>query len=191
MSSRRTGDALYGNIAGVPASDDRAWDMRPMSAGPHRRPTALEPLAPGMAGQARLDYQHKAVLDQVAPLYTCSAPADPGRRWSIASRPLRTTAPRMMFRWHAISCASRATDARLGKLIEDRQRGPWRDFLGDHQFGNHALPITRWSAADRRGCCLHHFEKLRQYGAGPSCQHPSPPPFLYPPPTLPPFPLFP
>lgn len=168
MSSRRTWDALSGNLASVPASDDRSWDLRPIEQLDHIGAQLLwNHWRQAWPAKVEMDSQHKAVLDQVA-LYTCSAPTtEPGLTLTDRFKAFAHNGPRMMFVARDFLRLIGQLTLDIGKLFRAPHRGPWRDFSGQlYQFGTTALPITALVGL-LIGVVLAYLtsQQLRQYGA--------------------------
>lgn len=167
MSSRRTWDALSSNLAGLPASDDRSWDLRPIEQLDHIGAQLLwNHWRQAWPANVEMDSQHKAVLDQVA-LYTCSAPTEPRLKPADRFKAFAHNGPRMMFVARDFLRLIGQLTLDIGKLIRAPHRGPWRDFSGQiYQFGTTALPITALVGL-LIGVVLAYLtsQQLRQYGA--------------------------
>lgn len=167
MSSRRTWDALSSNLAGVPANDDRLWDLRPIEQLDHIGAQLLwNHWHQAWPAKVEMDSQHKAVLDQVA-LYTCSAPAEPGLTLADRFKAFAHNGPRMMFVARDFLRLIGQLTLDIGRLVRAPHRGPWRDFSGQiYQFGTTALPITALVGL-LIGVVLAYLtsQQLRQYGA--------------------------
>jgi phospholipid/cholesterol/gamma-HCH transport system permease protein len=167
MSSRRTWDALSSNLAGLPASDDRSWDLRPIEQLDHIGAQLLwNHWRQAWPANVEMDSQHKAVLDQVA-LYTCSAPTEPRLKPADRFKAFAHNGPRMMFVARDFLRLIGQLTLDIGKLIRAPHRAPWRDFSGQiYQFGTTALPITALVGL-LIGVVLAYLtsQQLRQYGA--------------------------
>jgi phospholipid/cholesterol/gamma-HCH transport system permease protein len=166
MSSRRTWDALSSNLAGLPARDDRAWDLRPIEQLDHVGAQLLwNHWRQAWPAQLEMDSQHKAVLDQVA-LYTCSAPEEVGPTLAERFKAFAHNGPRMMFVARDFLGLIGQLTLDLGKLLRAPHRAPWRDFSGQlYHFGTTALPITALVGL-LIGVVLAYLtsQQLRQYG---------------------------
>jgi phospholipid/cholesterol/gamma-HCH transport system permease protein len=166
MSSRRSWEALSSNLAGLPASDDRAWDLRPIEQLDHVGAQLLwKHWRQAWPTQLEMDSQHKAVLDQVA-LYTCSAPEEVGPTLADRFKTFAHNGPRMMFVARDFLSLIGQLTLDLGKLLRAPHRAPWRDFSGQlYHFGTTALPITALVGL-LIGVVLAYLtsQQLRQYG---------------------------
>ena len=167
MSSAPAWAALSDSLKGVPAQDDRAWDLRPIDQLDHIGAQLLWNHW-GQAWPARLemDSQHKAVLDQVA-LYTCSAPVEAPVTLAQRFKAFAHNGARMMIVARDFLALIGQLTLDLGKLLRAPHRGPWRDFSGQiYQFGTTALPITALVGL-LIGVVLAYLtsQQLRQYGA--------------------------
>ncbi|WP_431274414.1 MlaE family ABC transporter permease [Variovorax ureilyticus] len=167
MSSRRTWDALSSNLAVVPPSDDRAWDLRPIEKLDHIGAQLLwDHWRQAWPARIEMDSQHKAVLDQVA-LYTCAAPAEAGPTLADRFKAFAHNGPRMMFVARDFLGLIGQLTLDIGKLLRAPHRAPWRDFSGQlYHFGATALPITALVGL-LIGVVLAYLtsQQLRQYGA--------------------------
>jgi len=166
MSSPRTWNALSDNLKGMPAKDDRAWDLRPIDQLDHIGAQLLwNHWRQAWPAQLEMDSQHKAVLDQVAQ-YTCSAPAEPGKTLSEHLRNFAHNGPRIMFVARDFLRLIGQLTLDIGTLLRAPHRGPWRDFSGHlYQFGATSLPITALVGL-LIGVVLAYLtsQQLRQYG---------------------------
>lgn len=167
MSSRRTWSALSQNLEGMPAKDDRGWDLRPIEQLDHIGAQLLwNHWRQAWPAQLEMDSQHKAVLDQVAQ-YTCRAPSEPAPTLADRFKALAHNGPRIMGVARDFLGLIGQLTLDLGKLIRAPHRGPWRDFSGQlYQFGATALPITALVGL-LIGVVLAYLtsQQLRQYGA--------------------------
>ncbi|SEB26559.1 ABC transporter permease [Variovorax sp. YR216] len=167
MSSRRAWEALSGNLAGVPPSDDRAWDLRPIEQLDHIGAQLLwNHWRHAWPARIEMDSQHKAVLDQVA-LYTCVAPAEAGPTLTDRFKAFAHNGPRMMFVARDFLGLIGQLTLDIGRLLRAPHRAPWRDFSGQiYHFGTTALPITALVGL-LIGVVLAYLtsQQLRQYGA--------------------------
>ena len=167
MSSPPTWNALSQSLKGVPAQDDRSWDLRPIEQLDHIGAQLLwNHWRQAWPARLEMDSQHKAVLDQVA-LYTCAAPIEPRTTMADHVRTFVHNGPRMMFVARDFLALIGQLVLDLGKLLRAPHRGPWRDFSGQiYQFGTTALPITALVGL-LIGVVLAYLtsQQLRQYGA--------------------------
>ncbi|SCK36278.1 phospholipid/cholesterol/gamma-HCH transport system permease protein [Variovorax sp. HW608] len=167
MSSRRAWDALSSNLAVVPPSDDRAWDLRSIETLDHIGAQLLwDHWRHAWPARIEMDSQHKAVLDQVA-LYTCVAPAEVGPTLADRFKAFAHNGPRMMFVARDFLGLIGQLTLDVGKLLRAPHRAPWRDFSGQvYHFGATALPITALVGL-LIGVVLAYLtsQQLRQYGA--------------------------
>ena len=167
ISSRRTWDALSSNLAVMPPSDDRAWDLRPIEKLDHIGAQLLwDHWRHAWPARIEMDSQHKAVLDQVA-LYTCVAPAEVGPTLADRFKAFAHNGPRMMFVARDFLGLIGQLTLDIGKLLRAPHRAPWRDFSGQiYHFGATALPITALVGL-LIGVVLAYLtsQQLRQYGA--------------------------
>ncbi|MBB3182353.1 ABC transporter permease [Variovorax sp. Sphag1AA] len=167
ISSRRTWEALSSNLDGVPPSEDRAWDLRPIEQLDHIGAQLLwNHWGHAWPARIEMDSQHKAVLDQVA-LYTCVAPAETWPTLADRFRAFAHNGPRMMFVARDFLGLIGQLTLDVGKLLRAPHRAPWRDFSGQiYHFGTTALPITALVGL-LIGVVLAYLtsQQLRQYGA--------------------------
>jgi phospholipid/cholesterol/gamma-HCH transport system permease protein len=167
MSSRRTWSALSQNLEGMPAKDDRGWDLRPIEQLDHIGAQLLwNHWRQAWPAQLEMDSQHKAVLDQVAQ-YTCRAPSEAAPTLADRFKALAHNGPRIMGVARDFLGLIGQLTLDIGKLIRAPHRGPWRDFSGQlYQFGATALPITALVGL-LIGVVLAYLtsQQLRQYGA--------------------------
>ncbi|MBO9652157.1 MAG: ABC transporter permease [Variovorax sp.] len=167
ISSRRTWEALSSNLAGVPPSEDRAWDLRPIEQLDHVGAQLLwNHWRHAWPARIEMDSQHKAVLDQVA-LYTCVAPAETGPTLADRFKAFAHNGPRMMFVARDFLGLIGQLTLDIGRLLRAPHRAPWRDFSGQiYHFGTTALPITALVGL-LIGVVLAYLtsQQLRQYGA--------------------------
>lgn len=167
MSSRRTWEALSGNLAGIPPGDDRAWDLRPIEQLDHVGAQLLwNHWRKAWPARVEMDSQHKAVLDQVA-LYTCAAPVETSPTLADRFKAFAHNGPRMMFVARDFLGLIGQLTLDVGRLLRAPHRAPWRDFSGQlYHFGTTALPITALVGL-LIGVVLAYLtsQQLRQYGA--------------------------
>ena len=167
MSSPQTWNALSDNLKGVPAQDDRPWDLRPIEQLDHIGAQLLwNHWRKAWPARLEMDSQHKAVLDQVAQ-YTCAAPIEPRKALADHFKAFIHNGPRIMFVARDFLGLIGQLTLDLGKLTRAPHRGPWRDFSGHiYQFGTTALPITALVGL-LIGVVLAYLtaQQLRQYGA--------------------------
>ncbi len=166
MSSRRTWEALSGNLAGIPPSEDRAWDLRPIEQLDHVGAQLLwNHWRKAWPERVEMDSQHKAVLDQVA-RYTCAAPVETTPTLADRFKAFAHNGPRMMFVARDFLGLIGQLTLDIGRLLRAPHRAPWRDFSGQlYHFGTTALPITALVGL-LIGVVLAYLtaQQLRQYG---------------------------
>lgn len=167
MSHRRTWSALSQNLEGLPAKDERGWDLRSIEQLDHIGAQLLwNHWRQAWPAKLEMDSQHKAVLDQVA-LYTCRAPSEPGPTLADRFKVFAHNGPRLMGVGRDFLGLIGQLTLDIGQLIRAPHRGPWRDFSGQlYQFGATALPITALVGL-LIGVVLAYLtsQQLRQYGA--------------------------
>ncbi|MBO9515941.1 MAG: ABC transporter permease [Variovorax sp.] len=166
MSSRRTWEALSGNLAGIPPSEDRAWDLRPIEQLDHVGAQLLwNHWRKAWPERVEMDSQHKAVLDQVA-RYTCAAPVETTPTLADRFKAFAHNGPRMLFVARDFLGLIGQLTLDIGRLLRAPHRAPWRDFSGQlYHFGTTALPITALVGL-LIGVVLAYLtaQQLRQYG---------------------------
>lgn len=167
MSQRSSWSALSRSLEGVPARDDRAWDLRPIDQLDHIGAQLLwNHWHQAWPARLEMDSQHKAVLDQVA-LYTCRAPSEPAPTLTDRLKAFAHNGPRIAFAARDFLGLIGQLTLDIGKLMRAPHRAPWRDFSGQvYQFGTTALPITALVGL-LIGVVLAYLtsQQLRQYGA--------------------------
>jgi phospholipid/cholesterol/gamma-HCH transport system permease protein len=166
MSSRTSWDALEKSLAGTPAQDGRAWDLRPIDQLDHIGAQLLwNHWQHEWPARLEMESQHKAVLDQVAQ-YTCRPPAEPAKTLAERLRDFAHIGPRIMFVARDFLRLIGQLTLDIGKLLRAPHRAPWRDFSGHlYHFGATALPITALVGL-LIGVVLAYLtsQQLRQYG---------------------------
>ncbi|MGI4779482.1 MAG: MlaE family ABC transporter permease [Janthinobacterium lividum] len=167
LSSRHAWTALSASLAGIPAADGLAWDLRGIEQLDHIGGQLLWNHW-GQAWPAKLDMdaQHKAVLDQVAQ-YTCSLPIDPPPTLRERFRHFAHNGPRAIGVARDFTRLIGQLALDVGTLLRAPHRGPWRDFSGQlYQFGATAMPITALVGL-LIGIVLAYLtsQQLRNYGA--------------------------
>jgi phospholipid/cholesterol/gamma-HCH transport system permease protein len=167
MSSRSAWSGLAQNLEGLPARDDRAWDLREIDQLDHVGAQLLwNHWGQGWPARIELDSQHKAVLDHVAK-FTCSAPPESITSFGDRLKAFAHNGPRVLFVLRDFLRIIGQLTLDIGRLLRAPHRAPWRDFSGQlYQFGTTALPITALVGL-LIGVVLAYLtsNQLRQYGA--------------------------
>ncbi len=167
MSRTSTWEALSKSLGAAPASDETAWDLRPIEQLDHIGAQLLwGHWNNAWPASLEMSDQQKAVLDQVA-RYTCSTPDEPPKTLADRLKAFALNGPRLMIVAGEFTRMIGQLALDIGKLIRAPHRGPWRDFSGHlYQFGATALPITALVGL-LIGVVLAYLtsQQLRQYGA--------------------------